>query len=51
MKAEVLFAAEAQGETDLMKSFAESMLAEYDLDGWTVPEIVNPTDVSRILNR
>jgi 4-hydroxyphenylacetate 3-monooxygenase len=51
VKAEVLFAAEAQGETDAMKSFAETMLAEYDLDGWTVPDLINPTDVSRILNR
>lgn len=34
-----------------MKSFAELMLADYDLDGWTVPDIGNPTDVSRILKR
>ena len=51
VKAEILFAAEAQGETEAMKGFAESMMSEYDLDGWTVPDLVNPTDVSRILNR
>jgi 4-hydroxyphenylacetate 3-monooxygenase len=51
VKAEILFAAEAQGETAAMKGFAETMLAEYDLDGWTVPDLINPTDVSRILNR
>ena len=51
VKAEILFAAEAQGETTAMKGFAETMLAEYDLDGWTVPDLINPTDVSRIRNR
>lgn len=51
VKAEILFAAEAQGDADAMKGFAESMMAEYDLDGWTVPDLVNPTDVNRILNR
>jgi 4-hydroxyphenylacetate 3-monooxygenase len=34
-----------------MKGFAESMMAEYDLDGWTVPDLINPTDVNYILNR
>jgi len=51
VKAEILFAAEAQGETEAMKGFAESMMSEYDLNGWTVPDLINPTDVSRILNR
>ena len=51
VKAEILFASEAQGEVEKMTGFAESFLGEYDLDGWTVPDLVNPTDVSRILNR
>ena len=34
-----------------MTGFAESFLGEYDLDGWTVPDLINPTDVSLILNR
>jgi 4-hydroxyphenylacetate 3-monooxygenase len=51
VKAEILFAAEAQGQTEEMKGFAETMLNEYDLDGWTVPDLINPTDISRILNR
>jgi len=28
---------------------ADQCMAEYDLDGWTVPDLVNPDDVS-ILN-
>jgi len=50
VKAEILFAAEAQGHTEAMKGFAESMMAEYDLDGWTAPDLINPTDVSRLLS-
>ncbi|AKU16914.1 4-hydroxyphenylacetate 3-hydroxylase family protein [Luteipulveratus mongoliensis] len=51
VKAEILFAAEAQGTTTQMKEFADSFLNEYDLDGWTVPDLINPTDVSRIPGR
>ena len=29
-----------------MKGFAEQCMAEYDLDGWTVPDLVNPGDLS-----
>ncbi len=31
-----------------MKGFAEQCMAEYDLDGWTVPDLINPDDVSLI---
>ncbi|WP_425437594.1 4-hydroxyphenylacetate 3-hydroxylase C-terminal domain-containing protein [Nocardioides gansuensis] len=51
VKAEVLFAAEAQGQVDAMKGFADTMLDEYDLDGWTVPDLINPTDINLIMNR
>ena len=30
------------------KSFADSCMAEYDLDGWTAPDLVNPDDVSAL---
>ncbi|HEV7757010.1 MAG TPA: 4-hydroxyphenylacetate 3-hydroxylase N-terminal domain-containing protein [Mycobacteriales bacterium] len=46
VKAEILFAAEAQGEVDKMKGLAEACLAEYDLDGWTVPDLFDNDDVS-----
>jgi 4-hydroxyphenylacetate 3-monooxygenase len=29
-----------------VKAFADSFMAEYDLNGWTVPDLVNPDDVS-----
>jgi 4-hydroxyphenylacetate 3-monooxygenase len=41
-----LFGALASGQYERWKSFAESCMAEYDLDGWTVPDLVNPDDVS-----
>ena len=34
------------GQTAKYKGFAEQCMAEYDLDGWTVPDLINPDDVS-----
>ena len=41
-----LLGAQASGQADRWKAFADSCMAEYDLDGWTVPDLVNPDDVS-----
>jgi 4-hydroxyphenylacetate 3-monooxygenase len=51
VKAELLFAAEAQGTTGAMKGLAEQCLSEYDLDGWTVPDLIGNDDVSYFRNR
>ena len=32
--------------TDRFKGFAEACMAEYDLNGWTVPDLINPDDLS-----
>ena len=45
-----LFGALASGESERWKGFADACMAEYDLDGWTVPDLVNPDDVS-VLSR
>ncbi|AIJ25335.1 4-hydroxyphenylacetate 3-hydroxylase [Amycolatopsis methanolica 239] len=42
VRAELLFAAQQSGQADGMKGFAEQCMAEYDLDGWTVPDLFNP---------
>jgi 4-hydroxyphenylacetate 3-monooxygenase len=34
------------GLTDKLKGFAEQCMAEYDLDGWTAPDLINPGDLS-----
>lgn len=51
VKAEILFAAQAQGTTDSMKGFADQCLAEYDLDGWTVPDLISNDDFNLFLKR
>ncbi len=43
---EVLMATEATGGTARYKGFAEQCMQEYDLDGWTVPDLVPGHDVS-----
>ncbi|WP_033288867.1 4-hydroxyphenylacetate 3-hydroxylase N-terminal domain-containing protein [Amycolatopsis jejuensis] len=46
VRAEVLTAAERSGAAAEMKGFAEQCLAEYDLDGWTAPDLIGNADVS-----
>ncbi len=42
VRAELLYAAQESGMADNMQGFAEQCMAEYDLDGWTVPDLINP---------
>ena len=41
-----LFGAQASGNADKFKGFAEQCMAEYDLDGWTVPDLTDPGELS-----
>jgi len=43
-----LQAALADGQAERYKGFAEQCLAEYDLSGWTVPDLLNSDDVNVI---
>ncbi|MEM7118002.1 MAG: 4-hydroxyphenylacetate 3-hydroxylase N-terminal domain-containing protein [Chloroflexota bacterium] len=43
---ESLLVAKQNGTADSMKAFVDACMAEYDLDGWTVPDMVDPRDVS-----
>ena len=36
----------ASGQAERFKGFAEQCMAEYDLDGWTVPDLITPDDVN-----
>jgi 4-hydroxyphenylacetate 3-monooxygenase len=45
---EAYFMAKENGTVDSMKGFAEQCMSEYDLDGWTVDDLVNPDDISLI---
>ncbi|WZO53493.1 4-hydroxyphenylacetate 3-hydroxylase family protein [Microbacterium sp. LWH7-1.2] len=46
-----LFDAMSTGVLQHCKDFAQSAMDEYDLDGWTVPDLINPDDVSILTNR
>ena len=41
-----LFGAQASGNAERFKGFAEQCMAEYNLDGWTVPDLANPGELS-----
>ena len=41
-----LFGALANGNAAKFKGFAEQCMAEYDLNGWTVPDLIDPDDLS-----
>jgi len=41
-----LFGAMASGNADRFKGFAEQCMAEYDLDGWKVPDLSDPGSFS-----
>lgn len=41
-----LFSAMGNGNATKFKGFAEQCMAEYDLNGWTVPDLINPDDHS-----
>jgi hypothetical protein len=34
------------GNAAKFKGFAEQCMAEYDLNGWTAPDLINPDDLS-----
>ena len=46
IRLEVLFNALSNGEAERFKGFAEQCMAEYDLDGWTVPDLITPDDIN-----
>jgi aromatic ring hydroxylase len=41
-----LFSAMGNGNAAKFKGFAEQCMAEYDLNGWTAPDLINPDDLS-----
>ncbi len=48
VRVEMMMAQMMSGQLDQYKAFAEQCMAEYDLDGWTVPDLINPDDVSLV---
>ncbi|HUA18078.1 MAG TPA: 4-hydroxyphenylacetate 3-hydroxylase N-terminal domain-containing protein [Bryobacteraceae bacterium] len=46
---ETLMVADMSGQSARYKGFAEQCMAEYDLDGWTTPDLINPGDISVVM--
>jgi 4-hydroxyphenylacetate 3-monooxygenase len=45
-KLECFWMAQGDGTVDRLKSFVDRCMSEYDLDGWAVPDMFDPGDVS-----
>jgi 4-hydroxyphenylacetate 3-monooxygenase len=43
--------AHATGLTERMRDFVQTCMAEYDLTGWSAPDLINPDDVSWLPQR
>jgi 4-hydroxyphenylacetate 3-monooxygenase len=41
----------ATGRAEELTRFVDQCMAEYDLDGWKVPDLINPTDVNVIMKK
>lgn len=50
IRLETLANAEANGRVDEFKALADKALGEYDLDGWSVPDLIPNADVNVLLN-
>ncbi len=48
---ETLLVANVTGATKRYMGFAEQCMAEYDIDGWKVPDLVSNADVSAIMKK
>ena len=46
IRMEMLFTAMANGSADTCRDWPSSVIQEYDLSGWTVPDLINPDDVN-----
>ncbi len=51
VRVEMLMNAKNNGTVSTMNGMVEACMAEYDLDGWTVPDLFNGDDVNAYLNQ
>jgi 4-hydroxyphenylacetate 3-monooxygenase len=51
IRLENLWIGQARGLDKELMAFAERCMGEYDLDGWTVADLINPTDVSLFMGK
>jgi 4-hydroxyphenylacetate 3-monooxygenase len=43
--------AQTSGQADRFKAFVDTCMAEYDLEGWTAPDLITPNDVNLFLKK
>lgn len=48
IRVETMLTAEATGEMEQLHQMVRDYMSEYDLDGWTAPDMINPWDVNRL---
>ena len=48
IRIETMYMAQGTGQLDAMRQMVDDYMAEYDLDGWTAPDMINPWDVNRL---
>jgi 4-hydroxyphenylacetate 3-monooxygenase len=51
IRLETLWGQMGSGQTEAYKDLVEQCMSEYDIDGWTVPGLKNPDDVSLVWGR
>ena len=51
IRLETLLLGEASGLTKTLKGFVDQCLGEYDVNGWTAKDLINPDDVNFFTNR
>ncbi|MGH7905283.1 MAG: 4-hydroxyphenylacetate 3-hydroxylase N-terminal domain-containing protein [Candidatus Binataceae bacterium] len=50
IRIETLLMADADGCTDQLKEFVRKFLGEYDLNGWRAADMIDSSDVNRVVN-
>ncbi|MFZ2995077.1 4-hydroxyphenylacetate 3-hydroxylase N-terminal domain-containing protein [Sphingobium sp.] len=48
IRIETMLTAQATGEMATLQQMVHNYMAEYDLTGWTAPDLINPWDVNRL---
>lgn len=48
IRVEHMMATQASGEMEVLHQLVRDHMAEYDLNGWTSPDLINPWDVNRL---
>ncbi|MEO1884638.1 MAG: 4-hydroxyphenylacetate 3-hydroxylase C-terminal domain-containing protein, partial [Methylococcales bacterium] len=51
IRLQLLSGAKMSGLAGELTGFADKCLGEYDLNGWTVPDLINPDDISILKNK